>query len=140
MSRSFWLVAGLAVLSGCAVPHAESGAERYFVREVKPVLQQHCLRCHNGAQPPPALNLSSRATAFAIGPGGESFIVPGKPDRSLLLTAVQRGSTHSRMMPRTDLSLTDDQIGMLTEWIQDGAFWPEGRAGELRHEPSGENR
>ncbi len=140
MRRILWIIAGVAVFAGCALHQAQPGPERYFAKEVKPVLQQHCLRCHNGVQPPPALNLSHRAAAFSPGPGGKPFIVPGKPEKSLLLTAVQRGSTHSRLMPRADLSLTDDQIGMLTEWIQDGAYWPEGRAGELRHEPSGENR
>lgn len=128
------------ILAGCVTSTGGSTEERYFAREVKPVLQQHCLRCHNGVQPPPALNLTSKETAFRNGRGGKHFIVPGKPDSSLLITAIQRGGTHSKMMPRADISLTDDQVGALREWIEDGAFWPEGAAGELRHESTGENR
>lgn len=68
-----------------------------------------------------------------------AFIVPGAPDRSRLILAVERGGSHPKMMPRTAVSLTDDQIGMLREWIEDGAFWPTGKQGVLRAQRSGEN-
>jgi uncharacterized membrane protein len=103
------------------------------------VLQQHCLQCHNGSLPPPALNLSTKAAAFSRSASGREYILPRAPDRSLLISAVQRGGTHSKMMPRTELSLTDDQIGMLREWIEDGAYWPEGQRGVLRPQQSAEN-
>jgi hypothetical protein len=45
---------------------------------------------------------------------------------------VQRGGTHPKMMPRKEISLTEDQIGMLREWIEDGAYWPEGEKGTLK--------
>jgi hypothetical protein len=41
-------------------------------------------------------------------------------------------------MPRADISLTDDQIGVLREWIEDGAFWPDGERGTLRAQSSPE--
>lgn len=114
--------------------------------QVKPVFEQHCLRCHNGALPAPALNLSSKASAFQRSASafqrsasGKPYLVPGHPDRSLLITAVQRGGSHSRMMPRTDVSLTEDQIGALREWIDDGAYWPEGENGHLKAVKSREN-
>jgi uncharacterized membrane protein len=131
MKRYILLVIGLG--SSCSLLQKPSSeAEQYFLTEVKPVLQQHCLRCHNGALPAPALNLTSRETAFAKSASGRDFIVPGAPDRSLLVGAIGRKGTHPKMMPRTDLSLTDDQIGMLREWIEDGAHWPAGEAGRLQ--------
>jgi hypothetical protein len=107
------------------------GADNYFLIEVKPVLQEQCLRCHNGTLPPPALNLTSKNAAFRTNARGQQYIVPGNPDRSLMVTAVQRMGTHPKLMPRSDVSLTDMQIGMLREWIEDGAYWPEGAAGNL---------
>jgi len=130
----------LLLLPACAlVPGTKSENEHYFLTQVKPVLQQHCLRCHNGALPPPALNLTSKAVVFKRSASGRDYILPEDPDCSLLISAVQRGGTHPKMMPRTDVSLTEDQIGMLREWIEDGAYWPEGEKGVLRVQKSIEN-
>jgi len=123
----------LFVVTACSLfTDSKSEGEHYFLTEVKPVLQQHCLRCHNGAMPPPALNLTSKAVAFTRSASGRDYILPEDPDCSLLISAVQRGGTHPKMMPRTDVSLTEDQIGMLREWIEDGAYWPEGEKGRLK--------
>ncbi|MBN8422437.1 MAG: hypothetical protein J0L73_26215 [Verrucomicrobia bacterium] len=128
------------VTAACTQPPASRSArERYFLTQVKPVLQEHCVRCHNGSLPPPSLNLTSKATAFKRSASGRDYILPEDPDCSLLISAVQRGGTHPKMMPRTEVSLTDDQIGMLREWIEDGAYWPEGEAGALHAQKSAEN-
>lgn len=103
-----------------------SEKERFFVTEVKPVLERNCLRCHNGTALPGKLDLRSSDT---ITPG---YIRPGKPDASLLVTAVSRKGTHPKLMPQLPLSLTDDQIGVLREWIEDGAAWPLGPEGQLK--------
>jgi hypothetical protein len=130
----------LLILSACSITSGTRHAqERYFLTEVKPVLQQHCLACHNGSLPPPALNLTSKATAFTRSASGRDYILPGDPDCSLLISAVQRGGTHLKMMPRREISLTEDQIGMLREWIEDGAYWPEGEKGTLKPQKSVEN-
>ncbi|MDB6074679.1 MAG: hypothetical protein JWO89_2319 [Verrucomicrobiaceae bacterium] len=130
----------LLFLAACSLPSTTaSNDEQYFLKEVKPVLQQQCLRCHNGTLPAPALNLSNRAAVFKHSPKGKTFIVPHHPEQSALIKAVQRGGTHPRKMPHTDISLTDDQIGMLREWIADGAFWPEDERGNLKPQRSGEN-
>ena len=130
----------LFVLAACSLlPPSRSEREHYFLTQVKPVLQQHCVKCHNGSLPPPSLNLTTKAVAFKRSASGRDYILPGDPDCSLLISAVQRGGTHPKMMPRTEVSLTEDQIGMLREWIEDGAFWPEGEAGTLRPQKSAEN-
>lgn len=130
----------LFIVTACSMlPGGRSERASYFHTQVKPVLQQHCLQCHNGSLPPPALNLSSKATAFKRSASGRDYILPEDPDCSLLISAVQRGGTHPKMMPRTEVSLTEDQIGMLREWIEDGAYWPEGAAGALHAQKSAEN-
>jgi len=134
------LLALALLIPACAlVPGTDSSREHYFLTEVKPVLQQHCLACHNGSLPPPALNLTSKDKAFKRSPSGRDYILPGDPCCSLLISAVQRGGTHPKMMPRKDVSLTEDQIGMLREWIEDGAYWPEGDNGTLKPVKSTEN-
>ncbi|MCX6849305.1 MAG: hypothetical protein NTY98_10325 [Verrucomicrobia bacterium] len=130
----------LFIVAACSQPPAsKSEREHYFLTQVKPVLQEHCVKCHNGSLPPPSLNLTTKATAFKRSASGRQYILPEDPDCSLLISAVQRGGTHPKMMPRTEVSLTDDQIGMLREWIEDGAYWSEGAAGTLHAQKSAEN-
>ncbi|MBK8092694.1 MAG: hypothetical protein IPK32_12110 [Verrucomicrobiaceae bacterium] len=130
------------LLPACAVIPGAADAERetFFLSEVKPILQQNCLSCHNGALRPPAMNLSSKATAFARSASGRDYIQPDDPDCSLLISAVQRGGSHPKMMPRREMSLTEDQIGTLREWIEDGAYWPEGPKGMLTPQVGAESR
>ena len=118
-------------------PTPAQNAQRLFTREVAPILQKNCLRCHDG-QNPGLLNLSNRASAFLPNPAGQAYIAPGKPDDSLLLEAVSRQGLHQRMMPRLQITLTDMEIGTLREWIQAGAPWPTGPAGSLRPLPNPE--
>lgn len=139
---SVFCLAAVAVqgpLVSCSLLSPKSGSasltenERYFVNEVKPVLERNCLRCHNGATLPGRLDLRSRDM---VKPG---YVRAGDPDDSLLITAVSRNANHPRMMPQCPISLTDDQIGVLREWIEDGAAWPVGHEGRLRAVPNPEN-
>ena len=106
---------------------------------VKPVLERNCLRCHNASFRTAGLDLSNRATAFMSSPGTQPLISPGRPDESLLIEAVSRSGVHAKLMPKLDVSLTQDEIGMLREWIEDGAPWPAGLTGELRPRFNPEN-
>lgn len=140
MNLRFLPLLVIVTITACTQPPVgKSTREHYFLTQVKPVLQEHCVRCHNGGLPPTALNLMTKVTAFKRSASGRQYILPEDPDCSLLISAVQRGGTHPKMMPRTEVSLTDDQIGMLREWIEDGAFWPEGEAGTLHAQKSAEN-
>ncbi len=134
--------AASVLLAACQTPSEAPppavAAQKLFADEVKPILQKHCLRCHDGAAPG-LLDLSHRAAAFMPHPAGRSYIVPGKPDESLLIEAVSREGLHQRAMPRLVVTLTDMEIGALREWIEAGAPWPTGAAGSLRHQPSGEH-
>lgn len=104
----------------------------YFVTYVKPILETQCLRCHQGASPPAGLSLVQRSAVYAPRKRDRAFIVPGDPEASLLFTAVTREGTHPLIMPRLDITLTDDDIGALHEWIEDGAFWPDNPDGFLQ--------
>ena len=112
-------------------------AQKLFTDEVKPILEKNCLICHSGAQPA-LLDLSNHAAPFLPDPTGRAYIVPGKPDQSLLIEAVSRDGLHQRGMPRLVVSLTDMEIGTLREWITAGAPWPTGPAGVLRPAPNPE--
>lgn len=115
--------------SGPAVSVSEHD---YFEREVRPILELNCLPCHDGRVLPGRLDLTTRERALAGRLRGRAFLSPGRPDDSLILTAISRQGTHPKLMPQRDLSLTEEDIGTLREWIADGAYWPAGPSGTLR--------
>ncbi len=128
------------LIAGCASSQPHSAKERYFEVHVKPVLEGNCLRCHSGPAAPAGLDLTNRKGVLKRSSRtGRPFVIPGDPDCSLLVAAISRKGTHPKVMPRLEVSLTEDQIGDLSEWIEDGAYWPEGEAGRLHHEFNAEN-
>lgn len=136
--------AALLGLLAATLTSCQSGASRpvsaeaFFQHEVRQILEMNCLPCHNGVTLPGKLDLTTRRNAFESRLRGQPFLVPGRPGDSLLITAVSRRGTHPKMMPQRDLSLTEEDIGTLREWIEDGAVWPDGRRGQLRARPNPE--
>lgn len=128
----------LLALAACASkPAPESPVEAlagraYFVQYVKPILESQCLRCHQGANAPAGLSLVQRSGPFTPRKRDKAYIVPGDPEASLFYTTITREGTHPLIMPRLDITLTDDDIGALHEWIEDGAYWPDNPDGFLQ--------
>jgi len=96
--------------------------EQFFRKQVLPIFQARCVRCHSGDEPKGSLDLSVRATIVSGGESGAA-IVPGKPDESLLLDYV---SGDEPEMPLDDEPLSPDQLSVLRQWIAEGALWPKG--------------
>jgi hypothetical protein len=101
-----------------------------FRKQVAPLLQFRCLRCHSGARPKGDLNL---ATAAGLNEGGASgaVIKPGKAADSLLFQHVR-----DRKMP-PNKPLAAAEVAVLRRWINAGAKW-EGAA--LAAPPRGPGR
>src|SRR5207244_12673115 len=81
------------------------------------------------------LRLDSRSAAIDGGDSGERAIVPGDPDRSLLIKAVNHvGDYH--MPPKR--KLTDDEIAALADWVKAGVPWPTAKslAAERKQSPT----
>ena len=97
------------------------GAE-YFEKQVRPLLAKHCYSCHSTASQPvmAGLKLDTEAGLSDGGSRGKA-IVPGEPQRSLLVTAVNYSDDRLRMPPTG--KLTDDEIATLTAWVKMGAPW-----------------
>ena len=108
----------------------EARAEVRFDRHVKPILEKRCLDCHRGQDPSAGFSLENRQSAMQPGPRGPR-IVPGDPDRSLLITVVSTGN-HGLSMPAVGMQVPDEDVEVLRLWIQEGAKWPPGPAGTLR--------
>jgi mono/diheme cytochrome c family protein len=118
--------------------HAAAPAKRspegveLFEKRVRPVLVQHCYRCHSaGAKKlKGGLRLDTREGVLRGGASGPA-VVPGEPGKSLLLKAVKHAGGVKAMPPERKLS--DAEIAGLVAWVKMGA--PDPRDGGTSAKP-----
>jgi hypothetical protein len=117
------VTAGLSLLSCIACVTVVSGREPIdFARNVQPILQAHCSKCHGGVRREGGLSLVA-GKAPAPGDSGQPLIVAGKPDESELVRRVTTASQDERM-PAEGPPLEASQIDVLRRWIEGGGQWP----------------
>jgi hypothetical protein len=102
-----------------ATPEPSPDQVKFFEEKVRPILAENCYKCHGSDEQKGNLRLDLRAMALAGGESGE-VIVPGRPDKSLLVEAVKWESLE---MPPSG-KLSEQNIATLTEWIRLGAPMP----------------
>ena len=114
-----------------AAQQAAQAAPAEFATHIKPILESRCAMCHNAEALPGKVDLSSREAAARTGALGV-WIVPGKPDQSLLVPQIGEASPHPKDMPPVGNRVTAAETAVLRKGITEGAVWPAGRAGRLR--------
>jgi len=144
--RTATAVAGLALL-GLLVraddkklaPEQKFSPEEvaFFEKEVRPLLQANCVKCHGGAKVRGALRLTTRDGVLKGGDNGPAA-VPGKPAESLLVGAVKYDP--NVLPPRVEGmppkgKLPDKDIETLTKWVQMGLPWTPGKSEIVQEEP-----
>lgn len=97
-----------------------------FVKEVKPLLELHCVKCHGPERPKGGLRLDTHAGALKGGDDGAA-LVAGKPAESSLYTTTVLPADHDDVMPPPkEGRLNKAETDTLKAWIEEGAIWPEG--------------
>jgi hypothetical protein len=100
-------------------------AETFFELRIRPILAGTCFECHGGKKVSGELRVDSRAALLKGGESGPA-IVPGHPDKSLLLQAIRHTDAELKMPP--DRRLPDSAIADFAAWIKTGAPWPKNTA------------
>jgi hypothetical protein len=114
------LLAALAPLR--AAGPGPDGVE-FFEKKVRPLLVENCHRCHSTATKQRGnLLLDSRAGLVKGGDNGPA-VLPGDPEKSLLIKAIRYTDADLRMPPKSQLS--GEQVADLTAWVRMGAPWPD---------------
>jgi mono/diheme cytochrome c family protein len=99
-----------------------------FNRDVRPILAEHCLRCHgpDAAARQASLRLDRFDDATAPRPSGGRAIAPGDPAASLLLARVSSSDERFRMPPAdAGAALPPAHVEILRRWIAQGARYEE---------------
>lgn len=124
-----WLFLSLVGISSAAFAGAPPGAPTapgVYTKEVKPILETGCYKCHGGTNHRGGLSMVTRASLLKGGKHG-AVIVPGDPTKSLLVTLMRhegQGEDPTPMPPPPRPKLTDAQIEIVEHWIKAGALMP----------------
>jgi hypothetical protein len=120
----FLLSLGIVVAAAESISAAEltPDQQKFFESEVRPLLAEKCQKCHGSHEQNGSLRLDGLKPMLSGGDSGPA-VVPGHPEKSLLVKAVSYNDTTVQMPP--DGKLPDEKVAVLTRWIQMGAPWPQ---------------
>ena len=103
---------------------AQSNASADFARDVQPIFQARCILCHGSEVQMGGLRLDQRQSLLKGGKSGIPAIVPGKSAQSLLVRYIS-GLDPKLVMPPTGERLSAEEISLISQWIDQGAVWPD---------------
>ena len=102
----------------------------FFESKIRPVLIKHCYKCHSveSGKHKGGLLVDSREALIKGGDSGPS-IVPGKPEESLMITAMSYEDLDLQMPEKKQLpkQIVDD----FRKWVKDGAVDPRKSGGSV---------
>jgi mono/diheme cytochrome c family protein len=87
-----------------------------FSRDIRPILSNHCFKCHGPGTQKAKLRFDSRDHALK-----KDAVVPGKPADSEMLKRIAADDETRMPPPESGEKLTAEQIKKLTAWIEQGA-------------------
>jgi len=111
----------VGVLAACASGDDESAvAKQAFPKAVRSLLERRCLSCHNDVDQKGKFSLETRLAAFQDG-----YVVPRNSQQSHLVQLLESVDGNRPSMPKDGTPLTDADVRLIANWIDDGADWPD---------------
>lgn len=117
------------ILTPMLATASEQGVD-FFEKKVRPLLAERCFECHSADKKVKGgLRLDWR-DGWAKGGDTGPAIVPGHPEKSLLVESIHYANKDLQMPPKQRLSAAEVEI--LEQWIQMGAPDPRSEAKALK--------
>jgi WD40 repeat protein len=92
-----------------------------YYRDVRPIFQQHCQGCHQPAKAKGSFVMISYPDLLKAGEHNKPVVVPGQPDRSLILSQIIPHGKKPPAMPKGQDPLIDRDVHLIRTWIAQGA-------------------
>ena len=122
---------------GHGIVHAEGSISteqvEYFENRIRPILVEHCYKCHSGSTKSPkgGLRVDLRQSLLSGGDSGPALI-PGKPDESLVIQALR----YEEIEMPPNAKLPSRVIADFVQWVEMGAPDPrDGNAAATNEKP-----
>jgi len=106
------------------LPPASTAQGVTYAKDIKPIFEKSCIKCHGAEKQKGKLRLDSLSAALK---GGEDKVVlPGDSAGSILVHNIAHVGDEDLFMPPPDNKdkippLTPEQIGLVRAWIDQGA-------------------
>ncbi len=111
------LLSALAVFLFPALGRAGDNPPSY-VRDVQPLLQSYCARCHKPGKTKGRLDVTTYAKLLRGGKKGRG-VVPGDPGRSWVVRTME--GHRPVMPPRREKQMRRQEIAVIRAWVAAGA-------------------
>jgi hypothetical protein len=106
------------------LPPAAPTAGVTYDKDIKPLFDKSCVKCHGGEKPKAKYNMETLAGILKAGSDGTA-VVPGNSAKSALVHQAADLVTDMEMPPidKRDKypALTKEQVGLVRAWIDQGA-------------------
>ena len=103
---NYWLLIAALLVGSQQVPAQEQGF-KFFETKIRPVLANHCYKCHGAKKQESELRVDNYAALLKGGATGPA-VVPNEPKQSLLIHVIEYEDEELQMPP--DRRLTDQII------------------------------
>src|SRR3954462_6811941 len=112
----------MLLLAPRALAAEDDAGAQFFESKIRPILVGRCYSCHSASAKKlkAGLHLDSQKGLLKGGESGPA-LVPGAPEKSRLIEAVEYKNVDLQMPPKEKLG--DPQIADLTNWVKMGAPW-----------------
>ena len=96
-----------------------------YDKDIKPILEKSCLKCHGEKRPKSKFRVDSRVAIIKGGSSDEAAVIVGKSEESPIIHFVADLVEELEMPPLDKREkypqLTKEQIGLFRAWIDQGA-------------------
>jgi WD40 repeat protein/mono/diheme cytochrome c family protein len=123
-----WFFALTGLLGMNLVVHAQDSTAKKaapetvsYYKDVRPVFQQHCQGCHQPAKAQGGFIMTAHSDLLKKGDHDEPGIVPGAPERSMIVKQITPRGAKPPAMPRGKTPLLPREIDLIVRWIKQGA-------------------
>jgi hypothetical protein len=113
------LLLGIVLLQSCQTKERVD-----FSTQIKPIINKNCITCHGGVKKNAGFSLLFEAEAFADTESGKPAIIRGDAANSEFIKRLHEDDLELRM-PYEKSKLSDEEIDLLTRWVEQGAVWGE---------------
>lgn len=95
-----------------------------FVKDIQPIFEKSCSKCHGPEKQKGKLRLDSKDAVFKRSADAQ-VVIPGHAEKSDLYRRVSLPPGDDDIMPNEGEPLTKVQIELIRDWINQGAVWPD---------------